>query len=258
MDILVLKVVVTPVLIAVASLAGRRWGQAVSGWFVGLPLTSGPIAFFVAIQYGAEFASATAVGALAAAMAEAAFCLAYSHTARRRGWTLSLAAGCAAFGLTALALRGLALPIFAVAVIVFVALLLALRAMPAGAEAAAMTTPRWDLPVRMATATAVVVLITETAPVLGPRLSGVLGAFPVYAAILTVFGHRSGAAAAVQVLRGLLIGLFGFAGFFMVLGSLIERTSLSLAFAVAIVTTLAIQTASLRLVLRSPARVARG
>lgn len=255
MDIVVMKVVVTAVLIAAASLAGRRWGQAVSGWFVGLPLTSGPIAFFVAIQYGVEFASATAVGALAAAMAEAAFCLAYGHTARRRGWTSSLAAGCAAFALAALALQGLALPIFAVALIVFVALTLALRAMPAGAEAAATATPRWDLPVRMATATAVVVLITETAPVLGPRPSGVLGAFPVYAAILTVFGHRSSAAAAVQVLRGLLIGLFGFAGFFMVLGSLLERTSLALAFAVAIVTTLAIQTASLRLVLRSPARV---
>ena len=187
-------------------------------------------------------------------MGEAAFCLAYSHTARRLGWTLSLAAGCAAFALAAAALRGLTLPLFAVAVMAFVALTLALRAMPAGGEARATATPRWDIPVRMATATAVVVLITETAPMLGPRLSGVLGAFPVYAAILTVFGHRSGAAAAVQVLRGLLIGLFGFAGFFIVLGSLIERTSLLVAFAVAIAITLAIQTASFHLMLRSPAR----
>lgn len=85
--------------------------------------------------------------------------------------------------------------------------------------------------------------------------ASVRGGALIYAAILTVFGHRSGVAAAVQVLRGLLIGLFGFAGFFTVLGSLIDRTSLSLAFAVAAVTALAIQTASLRLVLRSPAGV---
>jgi hypothetical protein len=73
METFVLKLIVTPVLIAAASLAGRRWGQAVSGWFVGLPLTSGPIALFVALDHGAGFAAATAVGALAAATAEAAW-----------------------------------------------------------------------------------------------------------------------------------------------------------------------------------------
>ena len=30
-------------LIATASLAGRRWGHAISGWLVGIPFTSGPI-----------------------------------------------------------------------------------------------------------------------------------------------------------------------------------------------------------------------
>jgi len=47
MDSLVFKIVTSPLLIQVASLAGRRWGPAVGGWFVGLPLTSGPIAFFL-------------------------------------------------------------------------------------------------------------------------------------------------------------------------------------------------------------------
>jgi hypothetical protein len=39
---LLLKVVVTPALIASATLAGRRWGERLSGWLVGLPLTSLP------------------------------------------------------------------------------------------------------------------------------------------------------------------------------------------------------------------------
>ncbi|MGH6689937.1 MAG: hypothetical protein ACREF4_04560, partial [Gammaproteobacteria bacterium] len=56
----------------------------------------------------------------------------------------------------------------------------------------------------------------------------------------------------VQVLRGLLLGLFGFAGFFLVLGLLIERAGIALAFTAAIAATLAIQAASLGLVLRSP------
>ena len=252
MDTLVLKLVVTPVLIGAASLAGRRWGQAVSGWFVGLPLTSGPIALFVALDHGAGFAAATAVGALAAATAEAAFCLAYAHTARRGRWPLCLASACLAFSVTAVILRPLTLPVIAVAAIVFATLVLALRVMPAGSESPPAPPPRWDLPVRMVTATLVVVAITEAAPALGPKLSGVLGAFPVYAAILTVFGHRSGAASATQVLRGLLLGLFGFAGFFLVLALLIERAGLVLAFAGAVATTLAIQTVSLVFVLRAP------
>src|SRR5258708_2212756 len=41
METLVLKLVVTPVLIAAATLVGRRWGQAVGGGLVGLPPTPG-------------------------------------------------------------------------------------------------------------------------------------------------------------------------------------------------------------------------
>jgi hypothetical protein len=256
-ETLAFKLLLTPALIAAASLAGRRWGQAVSGWFVGLPLTSGPIAFFVALDQGVGFAAATALGALAAAIAEAAFCLAYGHAAaRRRRWPVSLAAACVAFAATAVVLAPLSLPVISVALIVFVTLAATLRCMPRGAEAAATPpAPRGDLPARMVIATLLVVLITEAAPTLGPRVSGVLGAFPVYAAILTVFGHRSGAASAVQVLRGLLLGLFGFAGFFLVLGLLIERAGIALAFGAATAATLAIQAASLGLVLRSPKRL---
>jgi hypothetical protein len=104
----------------------------------------------------------------------------------------------------------------------------------------------------MVTATLLVVLITDAAPIIGPRLSGVLAAFPVYAAILTVFAHRSGAAPAAAVLRGLLLGLFAFAGFFLVLGLALERAGLALAFIAAIAAALAIQAASLRLVLHAP------
>src|SRR4029077_20326398 len=51
MDTLVLKVVATPLLILGARLASRRWGEIVGGWFVGLPLTSGPVCFFLALDH---------------------------------------------------------------------------------------------------------------------------------------------------------------------------------------------------------------
>jgi inner membrane protein involved in colicin E2 resistance len=49
----------------------------------------------------------------------------------------------------------------------------------------------------------------------------------------------------VQVLRGLLWGLFGFVGFFVILGALIERAGITTAFAAASAGALAIQAASL-------------
>ena len=103
MEILVLKVVLTPALIAAASLAARRWGHAVSGWLVGLPLTSGPIAFFLALERGTSFAAAAAIGSLAGAIGEAAFCVAYAGVAARGSWPPALAAGSVAFAVVALA-----------------------------------------------------------------------------------------------------------------------------------------------------------
>jgi hypothetical protein len=96
-----------------------------------------------------------------------------------------------------------------------------------------------------------VLAITELAPVLGPRWSGVLATFPVYAAILTVFAHRTSVASAVAVLRGLLLGLFAFAAFFIVLGALLERTGVPAAFAAAVLSALAIQAGSFAFAVRS-------
>jgi hypothetical protein len=107
--------------------------------------------------------------------------------------------------------------------------------------------PRWDLPARMVSATVVVLAITESAGAIGPRWSGMLATFPVYAAILTVFAHRVDAVPAVQVLRGLVWGLFGFAGFFVILGALIEPAGVGLAFVAASGGALALQALSLRL-----------
>jgi hypothetical protein len=251
-DTLVLKIVLTPLLIAAASLAGRRWGPAVGGWFVGLPLTSGPIALFLALDYGVGFAAAAAIGSLAGALAEAAFCVAYAAAARH-GWPAALAAATIAFAVVATALQAATLSLWLAAVCAFASLVLALGLMPrAPAATAPPPPPAWDLPARMIITTVLVLLITGAAAALGPRLSGVLATFPLYAAILTVFAHRASAAAGIQVLRGLLLGLFAFAGFFVVLGLAIEPLGVAAGFTLATVAALAIQGGSLALVLTTP------
>jgi hypothetical protein len=251
MDTLALKVVLTPTLVGTASLVGRRWGPAVSGWLVGLPLTSGPVAFFLALNQGGAFAAATAAGTLAGTISQAAFCLTYAWLAERRTWPLALAAGCLAFTASTAALQNLALPELPLFLTVVATLGAALRLMPrhfavSSSASVSEPPPRWDLPARMMVATTLVVLLTGVAPALGPRLTGLLAPFPLYAAILAVFAHRlQGPAAAVGVLRGLLVGLFAFAAFFLVLAVLLERAGIGPAFASAVLVALTVQAGSL-------------
>jgi hypothetical protein len=244
---LALKLVLTPLLVGAASLAGRRWGSAVGGWLIGIPFTSAPIAFFLALDHGQRFASIAAVGILAGAASQSAFCLAYSWTAQRLGWFLSSLAATLAFGVATALLALISLPALALFVVMIVVLVVALFLMPAHSAraAACIDYPRWDIPVRMVVATSFVIVLTSAAPLLGARLAGLLALFPLYGAVLAAFAHRiQGAGPAVGVLRGLLLGLFAFTSFFLVLAMWMP-SGIALAFGLAIAAALLVQGASL-------------
>ena len=257
MNILALKLVASPLLIGAASLVGRRWGQTVGGWLVGLPLTSGPVAFFLALDHGTVFAAKAAGGSLAGTAAEALFALAYAFAAKRLAWPLSFCAGAAGFAAGAAAIALLRLPLAALFVAALAALALALVLLPRypSGERLVVARPRWDIPLRMLVATALILGLTQAAPMLGARLAGTLATFPVFAAVLSVFAHHvEGKAAAARVLRGLLLGLFGFVGFFYVLASLLERTGIAAGFLLASAVALATQGVSLAIMRRAAAR----
>jgi hypothetical protein len=248
MGILILKLTVTPVLIGAASLASRRWGAEVGGWLVGIPFTSGPIAFFLAIGPGVHFAADSSVGILAGAVSQTAFALAYAWMALRFSWTWCVAAATVAFAVATLVLdiapAGAAITLgLAVAALVIGLAVLPRRAVERSER---VDLPWWDIPARMLVATLFVLALTSAAPALGSRLSGLLSPFPVYAAVLCVFAHRlQGVAAAIAVMRGLLLGLFSFAAFFALLAVFLEPDGVALAFAIAIAAALVVQGASL-------------
>jgi hypothetical protein len=190
---------------------------------------------------------------MAGAASQAAFCVAYAWSARRAAWPVALTAGGIAFALATVALTPIAPPLSALAPAVFVALAVAVRAMPRTSQEAGVGTPppAWDLPARMVVATAFVIVLTASAGALGPRLTGLLAPFPLYAAVLTVFAHAfDGGDAAASVLRGLLMGLFAFAAFFLVLAAMLGTAGVAAAFAIAIAVALALQGASLWLLRR--------
>lgn len=97
MSTLVLKLVLTPALIAAASVVQRRFGAVVGGVVVGLPLTSAPVALFLALEHGKRFAETAAIGTIAGLAAETAFCLAYAGLSGRTGYLGCALVACAAF-----------------------------------------------------------------------------------------------------------------------------------------------------------------
>src|SRR5262245_20275961 len=99
-----LKIAVTPLLVACVALAARRWGPTIGGILMGLPWFSGPVLFILILDQGIDFGVGACLGILIAVTSVSAFMLAYGLVAAVAGWPLSLAAASAAFLCSAAAL----------------------------------------------------------------------------------------------------------------------------------------------------------
>lgn len=251
MPLLLFKLSLPPLLILLASLAGRRWGNTVGGWLAGLPLTSGPVAAFLAIQYGADFAALATNGSLVGAAAQACFILGYALTAQR-GWVTALGAGSASYTGAAFLIQTLPLTQWGFFVVTLATLTVSLKFIPhRDSVRSAIVAPCWDLPARMVVATTLVVALTGAATLVGAQVAGVLATFPVFGAILAVFAHRmQGATMATQVLRGVVFALYGFAVFFFILGQMLAKVGILPAFLLATASTLLVQIGTLSLIRR--------
>ena len=247
MDILVLKLVLAPVIIGSASLAGKKWGPAISGWIIGLPLTSGPVIFFVALSHPVSFAANAVLGVISSGISLVLYVLTYAWLATRFRWYAALTGSLLVFAASTTLLETVSFPLTPSFLAVCAAIVLGLRLMPNDIVEPSKAEMRpWDIPSRILIGTGFILLITGGASFLGPRLTGLLTTIPLYVTILTVFAHRhQGPAAAAHLLRGLLYGLFAFAGFFLILGQFLEKAGIAVSFLSALAVALAIQGISL-------------
>lgn len=243
---LLLKIILAPALIGLVSLAGRRWGPAVAGWLLGLPLNSGPILVFLLLEQGNRFAADAARGSLLGILAWAAFCVAYAYSCVRMPWWWSTLLGWLAYGGIALVLLPTRMSVPWAFVMVVLVLAVVLLTFPKPAQPASPDGHRkHEIWLRMATATAMVVALTGAARTLGPTRSGILSAFPAFTTILAVFSHRYGASSAVRVLKGVSAGLYTAATFFLVLSLALQQFGGAASFALAGVAALLVQGISL-------------
>ncbi|HEX7541526.1 MAG TPA: hypothetical protein VF352_05285 [Anaerolineales bacterium] len=223
--ILAFKLIVTPFFIGAVTLAGRKWGPTVSGLLMGLPLTSGPISVFLAIQFGAAFAARSASGNLAGQTSVYIFCLAYSLSARKMNWITSTFISLFSFLFSTVIWNQFNLSLLPSVAILGIVIYLVLWLMPRGAAAIiTFSPPKWELPARMVLATAFVLALTTFANILVPHLSGLIAPFPVFGTIIAAFTHRQqGPDAAARLLWGVVFGSLAYAAFFLIAGSLLTR-----------------------------------
>jgi hypothetical protein len=245
--LLLLKLALTPLIVGGASIASRRWGPAVGGWIVSLPLTSGPVLFFLALGSGPEFAADASTGTLLGMAGICGFSIGYLALSRHgAGPAFLLATGC--YAAVALAVQPIvAWPFAVLVVLVVAAITVTVRVLPAPVGTRPAAHPRWDLPARVVIGTTLVVGLTAVAPLLGPVTSGLVATFPVYVSILAVFEHlRTGRDGALSTLRGLMTGLYGTVSFYVAVHYLVVPYGIAVAFTVAVAAALLIGGLALR------------
>ena len=242
MMIFAFKLFITPILIGLVTLAGRRWGAIVSGLLIGLPLTSAPISFILAYEYGPEFASQSAIGNLAGQISNCCFCLAYTLVAKKCDWFISSFSAIAAFLVMTLALNSFAWQLVPAFIVLLAALVLVALVIPRQSlQLKIFSAPRWDLPARIITATTFVVVLTTVADKLGAQLSGLISPFPVFSVVFAAFTHsQSGARAASNLLRGVVLGSGSYASFFLIVGALLTHLGIALTYLMATLVALAV------------------
>jgi hypothetical protein len=263
MLLLTLKLVLAPLLVAGGSAAQRRWGQAVGGRLVGLPLTSLPLLFILAVAQGTRFAAAAAGATLAGVSAQAVLTWVYARAASGHGPLATTGAAVAAFAVTAGALALLS-PGPVVAALLATITLGALlhywpgavpargdgtgrrQVRPAEAEAVVATAEggRSTTGVRMLLAGIFSLVVSELARPLGPDLAGLVTALPVLSLVMFALTHHDDGADGVEAFsHGVQRGGFSVITALLVLTLALPTGHVVLAFGAAVLASVLAQVA---------------
>jgi hypothetical protein len=243
--VLLVKLVFAPALVVASTLAARRSGPRLAGMVSAFPAIVGPLLLVTALEHGNHATARAAAGTVLGLVALAAFAVGYATTAERRGRPASLLVAWSAASLATVAASLLArhLGLGATTLLTCVALLLAalvLRRLAASHRRAMPGKP--GLLVRALITALLVAGLATAVSQLGARAGGLLAALPLLASLLAVFTHReAGAAAAIELLRGTLVGMAGFVAFCALVAAMIVPAGAPAAFGAATAAALIIQ-----------------
>ena len=228
MQILVLKLILTPLLTGAATWAGRKYGHNVSGLLIGLPLNAGPIALFLALQHGDVFAAESAKGIIFGAVSLALYAITYAALSKKFNLLVCVAASWITYFAATLFFNLFDFNLLITFLLSAVGLSALLLLFPDYEEGAlTIKPPLWDIPLRIVLATLFIIGLTYISGNLGPRLSGLLSTFPIFGTIFATTTHYLyGSDACIRLLKGVIISLFSFTVFFVVIANYVLSLSI--------------------------------
>ncbi|TAE32016.1 MAG: hypothetical protein EAZ91_06060 [Cytophagales bacterium] len=249
MNVLLLKITLMPCIIAFITLVARRWGNQIGGLVGSMPWVAGPITLFFIMEQGKPFGIQSVPGVMVGILALISFCFSYSYFAQHHRPAPTLLRAYGVYATAVVLFMYILKPGLVVSYgLVLTSVWLALRNFPKPGPPSA--NPRrlpYEIPIRMLVATLFVLLITGLAHVLGPTWSGILTPFPILTTILAVFGHAfGGSGAAINTLRGLVMGIFGFSTFLFLQAFLLPQFSVAVLFGLALVVNVVINLVAVR------------
>ncbi len=207
------KMAVTAAFLITASLAAERAGPVIGGLVASLPISTGPVYLFLAMDHDAQFIATGALGTLVMNTANVVFALIYALLAQKRSLAVSFGLGIAswfAIGWIANSLDwslAAATALNAAAIAGSYLIVRPLRHVQVPPMHA-----RWpDLALRGALAAALVGIVVAFSAHIGAKASGIFGVFPtVFTSVMLIMHNRLGGKATAAVLANAILGLGGF------------------------------------------------
>jgi hypothetical protein len=208
--LLALKIFLSPLLMLIVTRLQARSSAGAGGRFMGWPLVTGPIIFIIFLQEGSAFAAKTAHGALLGQISLIAFAWSYALVALRAPWYLSIATATVTFIGSVYLVSLIHIPLWLTFILLVVALFLVNKFWPTYQPITTpLSSPRWELYLRIGLVIALVFALSEFSQTLGPSLTGGFSTYPVIATIMGTFNHkRFGANAAISLHHGLMQRLY--------------------------------------------------
>lgn len=211
---LAVKIACAIVIVVTASRATERAGPFLGAMIATLPVSTGPIYAFLAIDHGAQFISDSALMGVAGVTATVAFVAMHAVVAQRFSTPVCVLAATACWFTVALLLQlreWAFIEVCALLAACFGVAIRALRRFVVESQAPPMPRVRFDLALRSALVACVVVATTIAGNAVGPAATGVLATYPVvFTSLVLILQPRWGGPFVASLLVNALKGLVGF------------------------------------------------
>lgn len=245
MIFVVLQLLIVPLAVVTGTLTQRRFGHAVGGLIIGLPLASLPMLLLIALQRGNKFATSMSNADLIGSLAEVAVIWVYVLAARRFSPILTLLSALGAFVLSAGALHFLTFPTLIGGVLAVAAFMIVLRFWPAVTHEV-IEGGRDRLFLRVALSGGFGLLVLVLAGPIGPGFTGLAAALPVSSLVMAFVTHQGhGANASSRLLQGVARGSYSYVAAIFTFTEALSTGSAWIAFALSLVVAVVVQTAML-------------